>query len=616
VVDWSWELLAEAEQVLARRLAVFPAGATLAAAEQVCADDPALPGQRAAAEQVCADELLPSARVLPALSGLVDKSIIAAGQPDGESGTAPGSGPRYRMLETVRAYGLERLAEAGEHDRIGDAFAAYYLDLAETADPRLRGAGQGRWMRELAAEQDNLHAALRWAIARRDGDIALRFVGALGWYWMLRGQPGEPEALAREVLALEPTERSRRIAEARVVCALHASGPSFEVDAFKPALAAAVAEFTEQAGGEPPANPVAAMGEPMLALTERDPERVFAVFDRYLTSPDPWMRAAVPLLRSSFGRMLGYVEWAESGCRESLIAFRALEESWGAASVLIQLAEFAQLRGDFTAAVAALEEAGSYGRNLGAWGDISYIDGMLATVRLRMGDLDRARTDLEQAERAQSERSASLNDARAWLAMVRADLHWSEGDLAAAGRECVTVLNWLDRNKSQWWGGMRAQLESRLALVALREGDLARCRTLLAGALGTAAAWMERPALATVIDAVAVFVLGADAAGSPERAGLAATLLGTAHTIRGAFDEGSLDAPAARDAARDILGPDGFAAAYTHGRELGRDAAVTLASGAVTGPAGAGLRLAPVDGHRERGEDDEDAQGPQQRPDG
>ncbi len=91
VVDWSWDLLSEAEQVLARRLALFPDGAALAVAEQVCADD-----------------LLPSAEVLPALSGLVDKSIIAADRSqDDES-------PRYRMLETVRAYSLERLAEADE----------------------------------------------------------------------------------------------------------------------------------------------------------------------------------------------------------------------------------------------------------------------------------------------------------------------------------------------------------------------------------------------------------------------------------------------------------------------------------------------------------------------
>jgi predicted ATPase/DNA-binding SARP family transcriptional activator len=577
VVDWSWDLLAPAEQVLARRLAVFPAGATLAMAEQVCAD-----------------QWLPSAQVLPALSGLVDKSIIAAG-------------PRYRMLETVRAYGLERLAEAGEHDRVRDAFAAHYLDLAETTDPRLRAAGQGYWLGELAAEQDNLHAALRWAITRRDAEVALRFVRALGWYWVLRGQPGEPQTLARDVLGLEPREHSVRIAEARIVCAMTASGPSWEIDTVRPVLDAAVADFVELTHGEVPSNPVAAMGEPMLAIADRDPERAFAVFDRYMISPDPWLRAAVPLMRSSFGRLLGHIDWAESDCRQSLEGFRALGESWGAASVLIQMADFSQLRADYATAIAALEEARSFGRELGAWGDLSYIDGMLAQVRLKQGDLERARADLEQAEHAQFERGTHLSDAGAWLALVRAELHWREGDMAAAAGNCAKVLAWLDQKQSPWWDGMRAQLQARLALVVLREGHETRCRELLAAALGTAAGWVERPALGAVIDAIAVFVLGADgSAGPTERAALAATLLGFGHTVRGAFDEGSLDAPGARDAARGVLGHAEFEGAYQRGRELGRDDALALASGAV-----AGLRPAPVDPDRERGEYDEDAQRPE-----
>ena len=564
VVDWSWDLLAPAEQVLARRLAVFPAGATLAMAEQVCADD-----------------LLPSAAVLPALSGLVDQSIVAVGPtPDGGDGDLA-LGPRYRMLETVRAYGLERLAEAGEQDQIRDAFAARYLDLAETADPRLRTADQGRWLRELAAEQDNLHAALRLAITRRDADTALRFVRALGWYWQLRGQPGEPQALARDVLELQPRERSPRIAEARIVCALTAAGIAYEIDAVQPVLASAVADYAELTGGAPPSNPVAAMGEPMLALHDRDPERAFAVIEGYMTSPDPWIQAAAPLLRGSFGRLLGHIDWAESGCRESLTAFRALGESWGAASVLIQLGELAQLRGDFAAAIAAVEEAGSFGRKLGAWGDLNYIDGMQAAIRFRMGDLERARADLERAERAASERSASFDDMRAWLALVRAELHCREGNLAAAARNCERVLAWVDEQSSPWWDGMRAHLRARAALVVLAEGDEARCRALLAAALGAAAEWVERPALAAVLDAIAVFVLHGSSDTDRGRATLAATLLGAGHTIRGAFDEGSLDAPGARDAARGLLGEAGFDAAYERGRALGRDETLVLASGAV-----------------------------------
>lgn len=119
-MDWSWDLLSDDERVLARRLAVFPAGATLAAAERACAGD-----------------RLPPAAVL---SGLVDKSILGAA--DGPGGS------RYLMLETVRAYGLERLAEAGEEAAMRDAFAAYYLNLAEAADPGLRTAWQAHWIRE------------------------------------------------------------------------------------------------------------------------------------------------------------------------------------------------------------------------------------------------------------------------------------------------------------------------------------------------------------------------------------------------------------------------------------------------------------------------------------
>ncbi len=191
---------------------------------------------------------------------------------------------------------------------------------------------------------------------------------ALGWYWMLRGQPGEPEALAREVLALEPRERSVRMAEARVICALTAAGETWDIDGVQPVLDAAVADLTKWSADGVPAHPVAAMGEPMLALYNRDPELAFAIFDRYTRSEDPWVRAAVPLMRGAFGVMLGRTEGAESDCLAALAAFRALGEAWGTAAVLMQLADFAKLRGDYAAAIAALEEAASLGQELGAWG--------------------------------------------------------------------------------------------------------------------------------------------------------------------------------------------------------------------------------------------------------
>jgi len=560
VVDWSWELLSASEQVLARRLAVFPGGTTLLAAERVCADD-----------------LLPPAAVLPALSGLVDKSILGVGE------CQDGLPPRYRMLETVRAYGLERLADAGEDAAVRDAFAAYCLDLAETADPGLRAAGQRRWLRELTAEQDNLHAALRWTIARQEADTALRLVRALGWYWMLRGQPGEPQALARQVLAFEPREQTPRMAEARVISAITAAGDSWEIDTVRPALAAAVADLTRWSPDTAPSHPVAAMGEPMLALYDRDPDRAFTAFDRYLTSEDAWVRAAVPLLRGTFGSMLGRMDWAESDCRDALAAFRALGEAWGTAAVLMQLAEFARLRGDNAAAVAALEEAGALGRQLGAWGDLSHIGGKLAAVRVRLGDLAGARADLEQAEREESARSIGHNDSTIWLGLVRAELLYREGDTGAAGLICARLLAVLEDKQSSWWYGVHAIIQARLALIALGDGDEGRCRTLLAEALRIATSWVELPPVADVIDAIAVL-----AQHSGECAARVATLLGVAHAVRGCFDEGSLDAPAVRDAVRARLGADEFEAAYEHGRSQPRDDALALAASAVANPVTAG----------------------------
>ena len=104
------------------------------------------------------------------------------------------------------------------------------------------------------------------------------------------------------------------------------------------------------------------------------------------------------MTRGTFGSMLGRLDSAEADCRTALEAFRELGEAFGMAVALVQLAEFARLRADYAAAIAALEEAGKLGRELGAWGDLSHIGGKLASIRLRMDDFAAARADLERAE--------------------------------------------------------------------------------------------------------------------------------------------------------------------------------------------------------------------------
>jgi len=156
---------------------VFPATITPEAAEQVCG---------------CGEA------ALDILAALVDKSLLQVEEP----------GPRYRMLETIREYGLERLADAGEVAQARAAHAACFLRLAETAEPWLRGPGQVPWIARLAAERDNLLAALHFARDTGDAGTAVRLGAALGLFWTIQGNHAEAASVLR--LALDaPGEAPR-----------------------------------------------------------------------------------------------------------------------------------------------------------------------------------------------------------------------------------------------------------------------------------------------------------------------------------------------------------------------------------------------------------------------
>jgi predicted ATPase len=153
VVDWSWELLADAERIVLRRLAVFSGGVRLAAAEQVC-------GGGADSDSVERGD------VLELLTALTEKSLLL---------TEGDGAPRFRMLDTIKEYARDRLAEAGESGLVRHAHLEYFTGLAETADPHLRRAGQLEWLATLEAEHDNIAVALRGALAAgeaRRGDAA------------------------------------------------------------------------------------------------------------------------------------------------------------------------------------------------------------------------------------------------------------------------------------------------------------------------------------------------------------------------------------------------------------------------------------------------------------
>jgi predicted ATPase len=565
VVDWSWELLSEPEQVLARRLAIFPGGVALTAAEQVCQDS-----------------TLPAETILPAIFGLVEKSFLTVAADDE---------PRYRMLETIRAYCAERLAESGEQDRVRHAFATHFLWLAETADPLLRGRQQHTWMRQLAIEQDNINAALRWAIDRRDAELALRFGQALGWFWQLRGQRRESGAMAREILAVSdpagpgvaaPADAAGEaypgldVVQARAVCALTAMNASWDIAQVRqPLMDAESLLFPEGAGRDDgPTHPLVVVGGAMLAIYEkRDPDRALRLLAEGFESADQWTRAGARLLYAFLSMSLGRVHDAAGKCAEALAGFRAVGDRWGEALTLVGQAELVTFDGDYAGAIAALEQAVGVSRAMTGWGDAAQIYASLAKSRSRLGDYEGALADIARAERAAREQGESESDL--WVTYVRAELVWLQGDIAGAGRIARQLDAQIATKKSVMVSSFQAQAKTRAALADIRSGNVAAGRAELISALHLARDGQERAAVAVVVDGLAAAALWTDGGGASAKR--AATLLGAGHSIRGAFDHSSVDAPGARGIARQTLGDAAFEAAYQRGRDLGYEDALALA---------------------------------------
>ena len=196
-VAWSYDLLDPEEQRLFTAVSVFAAGATLAACEAVCGDgegDGVPPG-------------------LDGLESLADKNLVRLTQDDDE--------PRVTMLQTIRDYGLERLAERHDCRTIGERHAHYFLALVEAWEPLLAGRDQARWLGALERERANLRIAIAWLRDDARMEEALRLAGALWRFWWLRGDAGEGrqqlESLLREAGAVAPVVRAKALNGAGVL---------------------------------------------------------------------------------------------------------------------------------------------------------------------------------------------------------------------------------------------------------------------------------------------------------------------------------------------------------------------------------------------------------------
>jgi predicted ATPase/DNA-binding CsgD family transcriptional regulator len=191
LVDWSYDLLTDAERSLFRRLGVFAGFWTLEAAESVCGDD--------------------LTDVLALLSQLVDKSLVQLEE--------QGDAVRYRLQDSLRQYAIERLEESGELDVIRRRHADFYALMAEEAEARLFSADQDQVLAQLEREHDDIRLALGWSSESGDADVGMRLAGALWRFWQVRGYLREGRAWLDRLLAADGAQQT--VGRAR---ALNATG--------------------------------------------------------------------------------------------------------------------------------------------------------------------------------------------------------------------------------------------------------------------------------------------------------------------------------------------------------------------------------------------------------
>ena len=403
-LDWSHDLLSVSERALLRRLSVFVGGFDSEAAAAVCAGGPLDAGQ-----------------VTDVLERLVAKSLVVA--------DAHSSAARYRLLETIRAYGTDRLEEAGETVELRAAHARWCLALAEEAEPELTGPDQRRWLDRLEVERANLRAAIEWSLGHGEPERALRLTSALVLFWRLRG----PFSEGRELLQASLSAGEGAAIDLRCRALWGAGFMTLMMADFKaaiPLLEASLAGFRElgDRGG---------CARALLILANanqfRDRERVLPLLSESAAlareADDSWCLAHA-LAIAGF----------ERGNRDELAPARELFEDavavaheardpQGLRIGLIGLGWITVTQGDYSTAEGVLEEAVTVTRELGADWDQAKALLHLASLAQGRGQYARARELLEEARNLLGE--ASPMDMSVSLVKL-AEVSCAEGDLRAA----------------------------------------------------------------------------------------------------------------------------------------------------------------------------------------
>ena len=548
VIAWSWNLLADDERILAERVAVLPGGVTVASAAAVTA------GAQVAAE-----------RVPDLLAALVDRSLLQL-VPDGG---------RYRMLETLREYGIERLTEQGLLGSVRDLAAGHLVALVAVHDARLRTAGQVAALQALRTEYDNVLAALRHLCDTGDARGALTLALDLCWYWQMFGRHADAAYWMRAALSVEgdvdPVVAD--CAEAVLIMNRTGTDPRLLTETAEQ-RAEQLRDLARRLAAHPvlpgPAGAIAVMTLHHAGESDLAGRRI----DQLVTGPDRWLSALAHLFRAQIAENNGDIDEVGREVTAALDGFRAIGDRWGQATVLPLRALIRQYDGDLDGALADLRAARAFAGEFGSLdiADEIFIDLRWADLHMRRGDPDEATSALAAA-RARADRSGSLEMGLLVDALEAGMLLWL-GDLDRADELITRSAGGMtaDGERMPLMGGDHgcAIVASVRASLALHRGDVDDAEKALTIAYPAAVRTADMPILAMVaVTAGGLAVLRG-------RARDAAMLLGAASRLRGSHDHTDLHVASVAGRARAMLGEEAFGEAYAAGWAVEAAAAQSL----------------------------------------
>jgi predicted ATPase/DNA-binding SARP family transcriptional activator len=386
LIDWSYDVLSDEERRVFRHLAVFAGGWTFEAAEAICSE----------------------LDVLGPLTLLVNKSLVMVDE--------HAEGTRYRLPETIRQYARDTLCEAGEAEQSRDRHVAYFIRLAEAAEPKLRGAEQVAWLERVETEHDNLRTALAWSLESGKREGTLRLAGALAYFWELRGYWSEGPKWLNDALARSSREQSGRAAAGET------SHPTRVEMAQRAKVLYGAGRLRFAALFDPPTSRT--IVEESLRL--------------WRELGDTWWRA-VALEHLGFMLMVeGDIQMARVRLEEGVSLARQVEDRWPLAMCLLRLA--GSMRTDHAAARRIREEGVAVARSVGDKSVLSQGLIGLVTDHLIEGNVTAAAPVAAEAL-AEARASVDRRDGGARLLVAAVTMLGQRGiDISDESERDVTVL--------------------------------------------------------------------------------------------------------------------------------------------------------------------------------